>query len=58
MARAREMLMDDCNMQRPALLAEMLSGIRDIREAAERRGQHQVALNAVRLMAELTGLSD
>ena len=56
--RAREMLDADCNMQRPALLAECLAGIRDIRESAERRGQHQVALNAVRLMTELVGLSD
>ena len=52
------MLLEDCNMQRPALLAEMISGIRDIRENAERRGQHQVALNAVRLMAELVGMTD
>lgn len=58
LARAREMLLEDCNMQRPALLAEMISGIRDIRENAERRGQHQVALNAVRLMADLVGLTD
>ena len=57
-ARARERLLADCDMQRPALLAEMISGIRDIRENAERRGQHQVALNAVRLMADLVGLSD
>jgi hypothetical protein len=57
-ARARERLLADCDMQRPALLAEMLSGIRDIRENAERRGQHQVALNAVRLMSELVGLTD
>lgn len=58
LARARDLLLADCDMQRPALLAEMISGIRDIRENAERRGQHQVALNAVRLMSELVGLTD
>ena len=56
--RARELLDEDANMQRPALLAECLAGVRDIRENAERRGQHQVALNAIRLMSELVGLTD
>jgi len=57
-ARARKMIEQDCEMSRPALLAECLAGIRDTRENAERRGQHQVALNAIRLMAELTGLTN
>ena len=56
-AKARKQIELDCDMSRPAFLAECLAGIRDIRENAERRGQHQVALNAVRLQAELTGLT-
>ena len=55
-ARAGEMIEHDCEMARPAFLAELLSGTREIREQASRRGQHQVALNAIRLQAELTGL--
>ena len=51
------MLLDDCEMSRPALLAECLAGIRDVRGNASRRGQHQVALNAIRLMSELVGLT-
>ena len=58
LARARKQITEDCEMSRPALLAECLAGIRDTRENAERRGQHQVALNAIRLMAELTGLAN
>lgn len=56
-ARAQQLIMDDCELSRPAFLAECLAGIRDVREQAERRGQHQVALNAIRLQAELTGLT-
>ena len=57
-AKARVMIERDCELSRPAFLAECLAGIRDVREAAERRGQHQVALNAIRLMTELTGLTN
>ena len=56
-ARARQLVLDDCDMSRPALLAECLAGIRDVRESANRRGQHQVELNAIRLMTELVGLT-
>ena len=56
-ARARQMILDDCDMSRPALLAECLAGIRDVRGNASRRGQHQVELNAIRLMSELVGLT-
>ena len=56
-ARARGLITDDCDMSRPALLAECLAGIRDVRESANRRGQHQVELNAIRLMTELVGLT-
>jgi len=58
LARAYELLEKDCEMARPAFLSELLGGIRSIRQQAERRGQMQVALNAIRLQAELTGLAD
>jgi len=58
LARAQQMIIDDCNQSRPALLAELLAGVRDIRQEAAKRGQLQTSLNAVRLMAELTRLTD
>jgi hypothetical protein len=39
-------------------LAEALAGLRSIRGQAERRGQMQVAINAIRLQAELIGLTE
>jgi len=57
LARAYALLEKDCEMARPAFLSELLGGIRSIRQQAERRGQMQVALNAIRLQAELTGLA-
>ena len=57
LSRARKQLEADCEVSRPAFLAECLAGIREVRENATKRGQHQVALNAIRLQAELTGLN-
>ena len=56
--KAREKLEKDCDISRQAFLAETLAGIRQIRNKAENRGQMQVALNALRLAAELTKLTD
>ena len=55
-AKARELINDDCNLSRHAFLAECLAGIRTIRQKAEAEKQHQTALNAIKLQAELTGL--
>ena len=55
-AKARELIDADCNLSRPAFLAECLAGIRSIRQKAEAEKQHQTALNAIKLQAELTGL--
>ena len=54
---AREQLEKDCSITREAFLAESLQGLRSIRAQAERRGQLQVAVNALRLQTELTGLT-
>jgi len=54
--RAREALEKDCAMSRPACLAECLAGIREVRENAANKGQHQVVLNAIQLQAKLVGL--
>jgi hypothetical protein len=56
-AKARELIDADCNLSRPAFLAECLAGIRTIRQKAEADKQHQTALNAIKLQAELTGLT-
>lgn len=55
--RARKKIEEDCELTRPQFLAEALAGLRSIRSQAERRGQMQVAINAVRLQAELIGLT-
>ena len=55
--RARIKLEEDCQLSRPQFLAEALVGLRSIRQQAERRGQLQVATNAIRLQCELIGLT-
>jgi hypothetical protein len=55
-ARARELLLADAEMQRPAWLAEALGRLRQYEQAAYRRGQCQVALNSVALQAKLIGM--
>lgn len=57
LARARQMIEDDCAMARPAFLAELLAGVRDVREKAMKTNNHGVALACIKLQAELTGLT-
>ena len=56
-AKARVKIEQDCELSRPQFLAEALAGLRSIRQQAERRGQMQVAINAIRLQAELVGMA-
>lgn len=56
--KARDKIEQDCELSRPQFLAEALAGLRSIRGQAERRGQMQVAINAIRLQAELIGLTE
>jgi len=56
-AEARELIERDCDMSRPAFLAEALAGLRKVRQLAESKGNHQVVVNAIRLQAELVGLT-
>lgn len=56
-ARARDDLLKDCELTRPAYLAEALARLRNYEQQAARRGQLMVAVNAVRLQAELIGLT-
>lgn len=56
-AEARQLIERDCELSRPAFLAEALAGLRLVRQTAARRGQHQVVVNAIRLQAELVGLT-
>jgi hypothetical protein len=55
-AKARTMLERDCEMARPAFLAECLGGIREVRQKAEACNNHGVALACIKLQAELVGL--
>ena len=56
-ARARKVLEADCDLSRPAYLAEALQRVRLLAQQAEKRGQLMVALNCVRLETELIGLT-
>jgi hypothetical protein len=55
--KARQLVEKDCEVSRPAFLAQSLASIREIQQAAFKRGQYMCALQAVRLQAELTGLA-
>ena len=54
-ARAREILLADADMQRPAWLAEALSRLRNYEQQAAKRGQLSVAVNSVQTQAKLIG---
>ncbi len=55
--RARELIKKDCELSRPAFLAECLTRLRNYEKAAMKRGHIQVAVNSVRLQAELVGIA-
>ena len=54
--RARIRLEEDAAMTRPAWIAEAQGRLRTYEQSAYKRGQTQVALNAVQLQAKLIGL--
>ncbi len=53
---ARDLLEEDCNIARPAYLAELLQRLRTYEIAAAKRGQYQVAVNSATQQAKLIGL--
>jgi hypothetical protein len=55
--RAREILDRDCEMSRPAFLAEALARLRVVEQKAEERSQLANAIAAIRLQCELIGLT-
>ena len=55
-AKARDLLTEDCNVARPAYLAELLQRLRTYEIAAAKRGQYQVAVNSATTQARLIGL--
>ena len=57
LARARKMLQKDCELTRQEFLAEAIGRLRKQEKAAANRGQHQVAVNSIRLQSELIGLT-
>ena len=56
-ARSRIDIEKDCELSRPAFLAEVLARLRNYEQQAARRGQLMVAVNSVRLQTELVGLT-
>lgn len=56
LARAREKLLEDAEMERPAWVAEALVRLRNYENAAYKSRQNQVAINAVQAQAKLIGL--
>jgi len=54
--RARIRLEEDAAMTRPSWIAEALGRARTYEQSAYKRGQTQVALNAIQLQAKLIGL--
>ena len=55
-AWAREKLLADAEMERPAWVAEALQRLRTYEQAAYKSRQNQVAINAVQAAAKLIGL--
>ena len=56
MARAREKLLQDCEMERPAWIAEALQRLRTYEQAAYKEKQNQTAINSVQAQAKLIGI--
>ena len=54
--KARDLLEKDCDIARPAYLAELLQRLRTYEQAAAKRGQYQVAVNAATTQAKLIGM--
>lgn len=55
-ARAREKLLEDCEMERPAWIAEALQRLRVIEQKAMDKNQPASAINAINLQAKLIGI--
>ena len=55
-ARAREKLLEDCEMERPAWIAEALQRLRVIEQKAMDKNQPASAINAITLQAKLIGI--
>jgi uncharacterized protein YoaH (UPF0181 family) len=56
MQRAREKLLEDCEMERPAWIAEALQRLRTYEQAAFKEKQNQTAINSVQAQARLIGI--
>ena len=56
MARAREKLLEDCEMERTAWIAEALQRLRTYEQAAYKQKQNQTAINSVQAQAKLIGI--
>jgi len=55
-ARAREKLLADAEMERPAWVAEALQRLRVLEQKASKKNQTQCAINSIALQAKLIGI--
>ena len=55
-AAARKKLLSDCEMERPAWIAEALQRLRVIEQKAMAKNQPASAINAINLQAKLIGI--
>ena len=55
-AKARVLIEKDCDLSRPAFLAECLQRLKRYEQAAAKRGQLGVAVQSVQLQMKATGL--
>ena len=56
LARAREKLLEDVEMERPAWISEALARLRTYEQAAYNQKQNQTAINSVQAQAKLIGI--
>jgi uncharacterized protein YoaH (UPF0181 family) len=55
-ADAREKLLADCELERPAWVAEALQRLRVLEQKASKKNQTQCAINSIALQAKLIGI--
>ena len=55
-ARARKKLEEDCELERPAWIAEALQRLRKLEQTAADKNQVNAAISAIQMQAKLIGL--
>lgn len=55
--RARELIMKDAELERPAWIAEALTRAKNYEKQAAKKGQYQTAINSLQTQAKLIGIN-